>query len=133
MRHSLTLLLLAGCGVQPSEAGVTLTQHTAKELAGRFVRGDVTVEFSAVESGQVVTQEYRLGELVFRATSDHAAGLGRIDSNHVVLTAAQKSALEEMTHQLEDQLPADRVLVEDVVYRGSAYLASAMANEIIPS
>ena len=137
MRHTLAVaVLVAGCGgsVDSSSQGLNLTTHTTKELAGRFVRGDVTVDFSASEvSPQVVTQSYQLGGLLLRATSDHGAGLGRIDSNNVVLTEAQQQALEALNHALDEQLPENKVLVEEVVYRGSAYLASAMPGEMIPS
>jgi hypothetical protein len=128
-------VLLGGCGGQVTvgEEGLTITQHTATELAGRFVRGAVTVELRAQEAAQVVTQRYQLGELVVQLTSDHAQGIGRVDSTGAMLSDAQKVALTELNRALEAQLPADRVLVEDAVYRGSGYLATAQANEIIPS
>jgi hypothetical protein len=137
MRHLLTLaVLLGGCGGEVTageEQGLNLTQHTMHELAGRFVRGAITVDFRAVESSQVVTQSYQIGDLLVRVTSDHAQGVGRLDSSGAVLSDGQKAALGELNRALEDQLPTERILVEDAVYRGSGYLASAQANEMIPS
>jgi hypothetical protein len=136
MRQLATMaVLLGGCGGQlgAGEEGLTLTQHTMTELAGRFVRGDVTVELSAVEASQVVTQTYRMGDLVVRLVSDHAQGIGRLDAGGGALTEAQKTALLALNRALQEQLPAERVLVEEAVDRGSGYLATAQANEIIPS
>jgi hypothetical protein len=138
---SVLAVFVGGCVTAPDPAGprpegLEITQHTASSLAGSFVRGDVTLQLSAtLFADQSIVQTYQLGDLLIRGTSDHAQGVGRIDSNGVTLSAAQKSTLEAFNHALEDALPANeqRVLVEDVVYRMSGYLATAAANEIIPS
>jgi hypothetical protein len=119
-----------------STDGLAISEHTATALGGSFVQGDVTIRFSALlYADSSVTQTYQIGELLVRGTSDHALGVGRIDSNGVVLSAAQKSALIALNKALEAELPAaqQRVLVEDVFERMSAFLATAAANEIIPS
>ncbi len=141
MRNLLaSVILVAGCATDPTAApaepsALALSEHTPTDLSGSFTHADLTIRFTAHEDlPQRVTQTYEIGDLVVVATSDHAEGLGRIESNGVLLSATGKEALTALNHALGQALPAgSRGLVDDVVDRTSGYLATAAANEIIPT